>query len=69
VFGLGLALLAAGGLLVGVGLAEGDGGGAGTPAAALEAPIRRDERVHYELHLTLGRLLSLCLMNLDDQAR
>jgi hypothetical protein len=63
VTGLGLALLAAGGLLVAVSLAEGDGGGAGAPAAALEALIRRDERVHYELHLTLGRLLSppLCL--------
>ena len=58
--GLGLALLAAAGLVVAAGLAEGDGGGAGSPAAALEALIRRDERVHYELHLTLGRLLSLC---------
>jgi hypothetical protein len=60
VLGLGLALLAAGGLLVAASLAEGDAGGAGPPAAALEALIRRDERVHYELHLTLGRLLSLC---------
>ena len=58
--GLGLALLAAAGLLVAAGLAEGDGGGAESPAAALEALIRRDERVHYELHLTLGRLLFLC---------